>query len=101
MRIGGRPLRVLLVAISTADFDHPKYSDPSLRHHLHDHQGRRDGVIAKHRVVEGQQAHESTPRRNRFVWSAGARLVTASCRLLPLMFRKCKASTWAGGRNQA
>src|ERR1700726_2054015 len=38
MRISGGPLRILLVAVPTSDLGHSEYGDPSLRHHLHDHQ---------------------------------------------------------------
>src|ERR1700722_5446898 len=59
MRIADGPLCILSVAIPAFYLHHSKDSDPSLGHHLHDHQCRRDRVVAENRVVEGQQAHRA------------------------------------------
>src|SRR3984957_15672633 len=66
MRIGQRLLCILRITKSAVDLDHPKYSNPPLRHHLHDHQHRRDGKITKHWIVECEKIHVSMPRMNRF-----------------------------------
>src|SRR5712672_676175 len=88
MRISGGPLRILLVAVPTSDLDHSEYGDPSLRHHLHNHQCRRYSVIAKYRVVEGQQVHESTPRRKANLCRVAGRYL--SRRLLPFILNNRK-----------
>src|SRR5580704_9150380 len=71
MRVGQRLLCILRITKSAADLDHPKYGDPPLRHHLHDHQHRRDGKVTKHWVVDREKIHVSMPRMNPFAVPEG------------------------------